>query len=115
MKCKWKECDNEVTGKALYCSGACRSKASRASVSPTVSQVTVSLPRYDTVEPIAHVTSLPVGLAHYYGNQDKYIPRACPELLNWGPWMNSTQLEQAELKANRVTIPGDWDYVGEAV
>ncbi len=35
MKCKWTDCDNEVTGKAQYCSGACRVKQSR-SVTPTV-------------------------------------------------------------------------------
>lgn len=35
MKCKWKDCDNNVTGKAQYCSGACRVKQSR-SVTPTV-------------------------------------------------------------------------------
>ena len=51
----------------------------------------------------------------YQLNPSDYIPRREPDRLNWGPWMNSAQLEQAELKANRVTIPGDWDYVGVAV
>lgn len=41
-----------------------------------------------------------------------YRPRREPHLLNWGPWMNSDQLKQAGLKANRVPIPGDADYVG---
>ncbi len=54
------------------------------------------------------------GLSDYYANPDKYIPRSEPELLNWGPWMNMAQLEQAGLKANRVSIPGDWDYEGVA-
>ncbi len=46
----------------------------------------------------------------YHLNQQDYASRAIPDRLNWGPWMNSTQLEQAGLKANRVSIPGDWDY-----
>ncbi len=55
MKCKWKNCDNDVTGKALYCSGACRVKQSRASTSVTpepaasVTDVTVK-PQSVTVE-----------------------------------------------------------------
>lgn len=76
--------------------------------------VTESVTNVD-VTPIAHVTSLPVGLEHYHGNPAKYVKRVCPELLNWGLWMNSTQLEQAGLKANRVAIPGDWDYEGAAI
>lgn len=30
MKCKWKDCNNDVQGKAQYCSGACRVKQSRS-------------------------------------------------------------------------------------
>ena len=30
MKCKWKDCENEVSGKAQYCSGGCRVKQSRS-------------------------------------------------------------------------------------
>lgn len=31
---------------------------------------------------------------------------------NWGPWLDTDQLERAGLKANRVSIPGDWDHEG---
>ena len=41
--------------------------------------------------------------------------RTNPDSLNWGPHMTSDQLHEAGLKANRVPIPGDWDYVGVAV
>ncbi len=41
MKCKWTDCENEVTGKALYCSGACRVKQSR-SVTESPASVTSS-------------------------------------------------------------------------
>ena len=61
---------------------------------------------------IAHVTDLPVGLEHYYANPDMYAHRAHPDELNWGKWMNSHELEQAGIRANRVPIPGDWDYEG---
>lgn len=54
-------------------------------------------------------------LEHYMVSPEKYIQRREPDRLNWGPWMDSTQLEQAGLKANRVPIPGDWDYEGAAV
>ncbi len=52
------------------------------------------------------------GLADYYANPDKYIPRTEPDKLNWGPWLNTAELNAAGLKANRVPIPGDWDYEG---
>ena len=48
----------------------------------------------------------------YHLNPDDYITRREPGRLNWGPWLNTAQLEQAGLKANRVSIPGDWDYAG---
>ena len=41
--------------------------------------------------------------------------RTDPDSLNWGEWMTADQLHEAGLKANRVSIPGDWDYVGVAV
>ncbi len=53
-------------------------------------------------------------LDHYHRNASFYIPRREPDKLNWGAWLNMAQLEQAGLKANRVPIPGDWDYVGVA-
>ena len=51
-------------------------------------------------------------LEHYQLNPGKYVPRREPDKMNWGPWMNSQQLAAAGLKGNRVTLPGDWDYVG---
>ncbi len=51
-------------------------------------------------------------LEHYQANPDMYIERARPELLNWGKRMNMNELNIAGKKANRVPIPGDWDYEG---
>ncbi len=53
-------------------------------------------------------------LEGYYEYPEWFIPRSEPEKLNWGPWMNVGALAAAGLKANRVAIPGDWDYVGVA-
>lgn len=62
--------------------------------------------------PVGDGVCITVGLDDYLSRPEAYATRAHPELLNWGEWMNSTDLEQAGLKANRVTIPGDWDYEG---
>lgn len=53
-------------------------------------------------------------LDHYYANPDMYISRQEPERLNWGEYMTIAELASAKLKANRVPIPGDHDYVGVA-
>ncbi len=47
----------------------------------------------------------------YYANRGDYAERACPELLNWGPWMSASKLSDARLSGNRVILPADWDYV----
>ncbi len=59
--------------------------------------------------------SITVGLDDYLSRPEAYITRREPEKLNWGPWMDMAGLEQAGLKANRVAIPGDWDYEGAAI
>ncbi len=57
----------------------------------------------------------PASLADYQDPDGrKYAVRAAPELLNWGVPMSSTELKIAGLTANRVTLPGDWDYKGAA-
>jgi hypothetical protein len=49
-----------------------------------------------------------------YNNHDgrDYAARTNAVLLNWGEPMTAHDLERAGLKANRVPIPGDWDYHG---
>jgi len=51
-------------------------------------------------------------LEHYQDSPEYYVQRAHPERLNWGPYMTADQLAEAGLVANRVSIPGDWDYQG---
>lgn len=55
-----------------------------------------------------------VGPCERIGPEVYYHPRTNPERLNWGPRMTRAELDEAGLKANRVPIPGDWDYVGVA-
>ncbi len=55
-------------------------------------------------------TEIMASLDHYNDNPALYVRRLEPDKLNWGKWMDSTQLELNKLKANRVSIPGDWDY-----
>ena len=85
-------------------------------------QTVTESPESVTVGAERNVTPLPLGdirlladkacLDHYLAEQDKYAPRANPDKLNWGPWLNTAELNAAGLKANRVPIPGDWDYEG---
>lgn len=49
-------------------------------------------------------------LEHYYANPDMYATRNAPEKLNWGPHMDATELAGSKFTANRVNLPGDWDY-----
>ncbi len=49
---------------------------------------------------------------HYTVWPSMYVDRLEPERLNWGRWMNSKELKNAGLKANRVSLPGDRDYDG---
>ncbi len=51
-------------------------------------------------------------LEHYERNAQMYAKHNAPALLNWGPHMTIAELNASGLKANRVPIPGDWDYEG---
>ncbi len=64
---------------------------------------------------LSHGGTIVLSLQHYQDNPDLYHPRSEPELLNWGKWMNTEDLKKNGFKANRVPIPGDFDYVGMAV
>ncbi len=98
---KCKVCNKPCKGNT--CSGACRTKLSRRN-SVTPADVTP-----------ADVTPADVSLDHYQAHPGLYAHRLAPELLNWGQWLNTDQLKQAGLKANRGSIPGDHDYSGVCV
>jgi len=52
-------------------------------------------------------------LEDYQFHSEDYRRRLDPERLNWGAPLDVVHLKQAGLRANRIPIPGDWDYVGE--
>lgn len=118
-----KTCGNEfcsaaISGRQVYCSDRCRKAVSRTDNSDK--------PKSDTetgqIESIVFPTekgpveiSLVASLEDYESNPDRYTTRAFPEKLNWGQPLTFHELQASSFKANRVPIPGDWDYVGVAV
>ncbi len=109
MKCK--QCNVEVSGRQLYCSDKCKQEAYRnRSTVTTVTDVTVT-PTVTRPEPVT-VEERTASYQDYIDNPDDYATRANAAALRWGEWMAMDELAEAGYKANRVTIPGDWDYVG---
>lgn len=78
--------------------------------------------KQDGVDPLsgAEVVSTAINagrvasLKDYNKRSTDYHRRLEPEKLNWGVKLNAPQLKQAGLRANRVPIPGDWDFVEES-
>lgn len=101
--CKAEGCIEPVAGKQQYCSGKCRTAHSRATVTPKPAP-TVTIGGVTNPEPVT------VSLDHYRANSSMYATRAEPDKLNWDGWMNPCQLKYNHLTANRVPIPGDWDF-----
>ncbi len=102
--CKNAGCTTGLTGRQkTFCSNKCRMASTRANKTPED-----SLGSSNSNE-IVHAT-----LEHYRANSDLYIERTDPDKLNWGKYMTYHQLQEAGLKANRVSIPGDWDFIDKA-
>ncbi len=72
----------------------------------TISAPVKSIPSHEPVTRIASIED-------YHAHPDDYAFRACAELLNWGAWMSPDELKFSEFSANRVSMPGDWDYKDE--
>ena len=152
MKCRNAGCENKVKGKALFCSGACRTAHSRRCSALTGDTLSVTESGPNVTVPPASVTKVPeispqvlqtppknpvsdeisrkngisapvtttpdsesepriASIEDYHAHREDYAERACAELLNWGPWMDAGELQDARLSGNRVTLLGDWDYV----
>ena len=92
-------CGNECGDKAKTCSDKCRKAASRG----------VTLPVDASVTNRCDITSVTSGC-------DKpsvtYATRTNPDQLNYGEPLTKAGLAKARLRANRVPIPGDYDYKG---
>lgn len=107
MQCK--QCNRETKGRSQYCSESCKTVYNRNKrKTEQVAGVPAGMAE-------AVIKARTVSLEHYHAHPELYVPRLEPDKLNWGPWMDSDQLAAAGLKANRVSIPGDWDYTGAAV
>ena len=108
MKCK--NCDNELTGRQQgHCSDRCRMALKRTQPE----QVKVEHETRTALD--ANAGPPQIGrpdLEHYQSNPEMYATRTNPEKLNWGPWLGSVDLKARSFVANRVSIPGDWDYKG---
>lgn len=96
-----------------------RTKKRNAQSDESVTRVTEDLARN---APLVTVTPWPEGASVWgpectfdkprIGPEVYYWPRTHSERLNWGDHMSGSELKDAGLVANRVSIPGDWDYVG---
>ena len=116
MECINKDCNNVVSGRSKYCSAACkqahhrnRNTVTDESVTQTVTSATVTPIAGSTVTHADPQETL-TGIDHYYAHPELYVPRREPERMNWDKHMTMAELEQAGLKCNRVSIPGDFDY-----
>ena len=92
------QCGKEALGRSRYCSDSCKTVYNRNKNRNTSNRNT------ETVTPLFREGSL----AHYYAEPDKYILRSSPERLNWDEWLGMDELD--DFVANRVSIPGDYDY-----
>ncbi len=114
MDCK--QCGTLLTGRQReFCSDKCRMRHKRqtrtsedGSGSTNANKVVVEPEQIESEQ-----QTRTASFEDYQAHPGDYVPRVQPELLNWGSWMNSGQLEQPGLKANRVPVPGDWDYQGD--
>lgn len=113
-------CGNECTGKT--CSGACRAKLSRRKPRPLRTDQLESCARTEahgegaraTLEAIDELEdeARTASLEDYQANPKDYATRTDATKLNWGVPMSTHELQVTQYTANRVTIPGDWDYEG---
>lgn len=108
MNCKNPNCNNEIA-RGKWCSDKCRMAVTRTKCSPKPEQIKGEQPNPNRsgTHPVTHLEHL----QFYRDNPDQYATRTNPDKLNWGPHMDCFELRAAGFVANRVTIPGDWDYI----
>lgn len=95
MNCK--QCGITLTGRQqAFCSDKCRKRLTRTKARP---------------EDVSGSSNPDTAILNQPLNPDMYQARTNPDKLNWGPWMDAAGLDEADLIANRVPIPGDYDYV----
>ena len=72
--------------------------------------VTVTLEQGVTIEPEQQTRT--ASYQDYLDHPEDYAKRTDASVLNWGDGLTAKQLGTSPFKANRVTLPGDWDYEG---
>ncbi len=120
MNCE--NCDKEFEPKrstARYCSPKCRKLAFRAlkDMQDGNAKVDANLKgkELDLTKPLTcegQGWKPKPSLEHYQEYPDHYALRTAPEKLNWGLYLDAVALKARGFVANRVSIPGDWDYEG---
>jgi len=98
MQCKWHKCSNESRTRSPFCSETCKKRHARRSGTNGGTELSGT----EGFVPVQRQ----VGQAEL---ESACARRKEPSKLNWGPWMNSDELKANKFKANRVSIPGDWD------
>lgn len=118
------QCGKELKGRAKWCRDCYNSVPDRYTINSVPERSTKedeTLPKEGltvaTLQGLAtemdkRADLVPGTLSHYELNPTMYAKRTIPQVLNWGPWMNTEELMAAGKVANRVPIPGDWDYEG---
>ena len=116
-----KVCGKEISDRATTCGTACRVKLSRQSVTSVTDQ-SVTTPGNETpnVTPAGSVTPLDMadlvedlaGDNCQCGHCSQSRNNGHNRKLNHGDWLSAEQLEVSDYDGNRVSIPGDVDYVG---
>ncbi len=111
--CGNKLCSASVIGRQRFCSDRCRKAASRTN-SDTINSDKANSDKVGQAASLCvqAMVAGPGSYEHYIASPDKYAQRTNPDKINFGPVMSAAELVHAGLKANRVPIPGDWDYVG---
>ncbi len=114
MKCI--NCETKHTvGRGRYCSATCRVSYNRQKRS-TKSVAKESVAPKSVASATETKSVAKPSLQHYMDNPDMYYPRRDPQRLNWsGEIFSHSKLIELGLTGNRVSIPGDWDYVGVAI
>jgi len=98
-----------------YCSGKCR-KADGEVVEPQVEREKKA-GKVATLEDYLLDYPKNLGQKNKTGERIRgripklYRRRYEPEKLNWGEPLTNAQLKQAGFRANRVPLPGDWDFI----
>jgi len=92
-----------------YCSGKCRKEDGSPPYVKSAEELAAVIVEKKERAPASFVDYQKQGVS-------RYARRFEPEKLNWSKHvMNEEQLKQAGFRANRVPIPGDWDYEDEAL